>query len=80
MRGRKKGKREGGKDKRKTRIKWEDYRGTPVSEMFDLVWFWPLKPRVRPIVSLSQCCNPPTAVEREVKKEKRRGDIGRSHS
>lgn len=44
---------------RKTRIKWEDYHGTPVSEMFDLVWFWPLKPHVRPIVSLSQCCNPP---------------------
>lgn len=26
--------------------------------MFDLVWFWPLKPCVRPIVSLKQCHNP----------------------
>lgn len=40
-------------------------------QMFDFVWFWLLKPTVRPIVSLSQCCNPPSAVKRESKSESR---------
>lgn len=42
----------------------------PVSKMFDLVWFWPLKPCVSPIVSLS-CALIPAAEEREV--NERRG-------
>lgn len=62
------------KDRRKTRITCEDYGSTPVSEMFDLVWFWPLKLRVRPIVFLNQCCNPPYNCSRE------RGEKGKSYT